>query len=197
MNRSRKLMWRSYLMSLYNVRKSNSGFTLVELLITLIIIGVIAVISVPNFLGLLNRNRVNEAAQQVEGAIKEAQRQAMRKGKICQIRFTSTGTGGNQRSIVKVSPDVGPVSYSGCLLNNRELPSSVSFGLLSGATVLPVNSSNEIDLAFSNKGNPNVQGMMVISHPKVISQKCIQIEGVLGNILSGDYNTQTKKCKAK
>lgn len=184
-------------MLLYNVRKSNSGFTLIEMMVVTVIIGVIAAIAAPNFLGLLNRNRVNEATQQVEGAIKEAQRQAMRKGKICKIRFTSTGTGSNQRSIVQVRPDEGSVSYSGCLLNNRELPSSVSFGLLSGGTVSPVNSSNEIDLAFSGKGNPDVQGMMVISHPNVISEKCIQIEGVLGNMITGDYNTTTKICKAK
>jgi prepilin-type N-terminal cleavage/methylation domain-containing protein len=192
-------------MSLYAVRKSSSGFTLIEMLAVFIIIGVIAAIAAPNFLGLLNRNRITEAAQQVEGAIKEAQRQAMRKGKICKIRFTSTGTGSNQKSIVKVRPDetvtvsgtTVTVSYSGCLLSNRELPSSVSFGLLSGATVSPVNSSNEIDLAFSSKGNPNVQGMMVISHPNVISEKCVQIEGMLGSILSGDYNTTTKTCRAK
>ena len=51
-------------MLLYNARKYNSGFTLIEMLATIVIIGVIAAIAAPNFLGLLNRNRVNEAARQ-------------------------------------------------------------------------------------------------------------------------------------
>ena len=59
-------------MLLYNARKHNSGFTLIEMLIVTVIIGVIAAIAAPNLLGLLNRNRVNQAARQVEGALRES-----------------------------------------------------------------------------------------------------------------------------
>jgi len=188
-------------MLLYNARKSNSGFTLIEMMVTVIIIGVIAAIAAPNFLGLLNRNRVKDGLAQVEGAVKEAQRQAMRKGKVCKIRFTSSGTGANQRSIVQVHPDetVGAttVSYAGCLLSNRELPDSVSFSLLNAGTLTSINSSNVRNLAFSSKGNPDVQGTMVISHPQTNTVKCIQIEGMLGAVFSGDYDSGTTSCIAR
>ena len=66
-------------MLLYNARrKFNQGFTLIEMLVTIIIIGVIASLAAPNFLGLLNQSRVKDGLAQVEGAIKEAQRQAIR-----------------------------------------------------------------------------------------------------------------------
>ena len=190
-------------MLLYNVlRKSNKGFTLIEIITTVIIIGVLASIAAPNFLGLLNRNRVRQALEQVEGAVKESQRLAIRKGKTCKIRFTSTGTGSDKRSVVQVRPNetigVTNISYSGCLLNTRELPSEISFGLLDpggSGNVSTVDSSNLIDLAFSSKGIPNVEGTMVISHPNVSIKKCIEIKGLLGNILTGNFDEAADKCE--
>ena len=184
-------------MSLYAARKFSSGFTLIEMLVTLAVVGVIAAIASPNFLGLLNQSRVKDGLAQVEGAVKEAQRQAMRRGKICKIRFTSDADG---NSIVQVHPHetigVRNYNYSGCLLSNRQLPDSVSFSLLTGSTLTTINSSNVANLGFSTKGNPDIQGMMVISHPQSNTKKCIQIEGLLGNMFSGDYDSGTSSCKA-
>jgi prepilin-type N-terminal cleavage/methylation domain-containing protein len=185
-------------MLLYNARKSNSGFTLIEMLVVVIIVGVIAAIAAPNFLGMLNQSRVKDGLAQVEGAIKEAQRQAMRKGQVCKIQFTSNAEGD---SVIQVHPDETvsgtTVSYSGCLLTSRELPESVSFSLLNSGTLTVVNSSNERNLAFSTKGNPDVQGTMVISHPQTNTVKCIQIEGMLGAIFTGDYDSATTSCTAR
>jgi prepilin-type N-terminal cleavage/methylation domain-containing protein len=193
-------------MLLYNVRKkSNKGFTLVEMIVTVIIVGVIASIAAPNFLGLLYQSRVKDGLAQVEGAVKEAQKQAIRKGRICKIRFTSSGTGADERSVIQVHPDeiVGAttVSYAGCLLSNRELPDSISFSLLNSvtSTLDSVDSSTPADLGFSTKGNPDFQGTMVIQHPQVdtVNWKCIQIEGLLGSVLTGDYNSGTDSCVAR
>ncbi|BAZ43889.1 type 4 prepilin-like protein [Chondrocystis sp. NIES-4102] len=186
-------------MLLYNApKKSNQGFTLIEMIITVVIIGIIATLAVPNFLGLLNRNRVKDGVSQVEGALKEAQRQAMRKGRICKIRFTSNADG---NSIIQTHPEetVGgtTVNYSGCLLSTRELPNSVSLSLLNGSTLQLVDSGNMVNLGFSNKGNPDAQRIMVISHEGTSTKKCVQIAGLLGNMLTGDYNESTKQCNVQ
>lgn len=182
-------------MLLYNVpKKSSQGFTLIEMLITVIIVGVIAALAAPNFLGLLNRNSVKDGVSQVEGALKEAQRQAMRKGRICKIRFTSDADG---NSIIQTHPNEGTTSYSGCLLNIRQLPASVSLSLLSGATLVSIDSGNMVNIGFSSKGNPDAQGIMVISHSATSTKKCVQIAGLLGNMLTGDYNEDTNKCNVQ
>lgn len=156
-------------MSLYNVRRSNSGFTLVELLMTLIIVGVISALTVPNFLGLMSRNRVNEAALQVEGALKESQRQAMRMGRQCTMNIST---------ITKIISNP-PAPTNGCLLNTRNLNSSVQLN------------SNSPTLTFSGKGNidrTSANPVLVVSMPNRTDQrKCVLLDGFFGVLRSGDY----------
>jgi prepilin-type N-terminal cleavage/methylation domain-containing protein len=158
-------------MSLYNARKSNSGFTLVELLMTLIIVGVISALTVPNFLGLMSRNRVNDAALQIEGALKEAQRQAMRRGRQCTINIDTT-------TKILSNP---PAPTNGCLLNARNLNSSVQLNF----------NPNSGTLTFSGKGNiaGNVANpVIVVSMPNRTDQrKCAVLDGLFGVLRSGDY----------
>ncbi|MEM7593320.1 MAG: type II secretion system protein [Cyanobacteria bacterium P01_A01_bin.83] len=185
-------------MLLYDVlKKSNKGFTLVEMLAALVIVGIIAALAVPNLLGMLNQTRVKDGLGQVEGAIREAQKLARRKGQACRIRFTTNAAG---NSIVQIAPDDGTTSFSGCLLSNRELKDSVSFDLLVGDSLVDIDSTNPIELTFSSKGNPDNQRIMVISHEQTpTTQKCIQIQGLLGGILTGNYNAdaETNKCEAQ
>jgi prepilin-type N-terminal cleavage/methylation domain-containing protein len=180
-------------MLLYNARrKSNKGFTLVEMIVTLVIVGVIASIAAPNFLGLLNQNRVKDGLAQVEGAIKEAQRQAIRRGKTCKIKFVTKTIDGKSRETINVveSTDTGETVaadfYNGCLLEERILPVDVS-----------VNTGGITKITFSVKGNTQAdsEGIIRVSHPQTTNVKCLQIAGLLGNILTGDYDTATSSCK--
>jgi prepilin-type N-terminal cleavage/methylation domain-containing protein len=156
-------------MLLYNVRKSSSGFTLIEMLVTITVVGVIAALSAPNFLGLLSRNRVNEAAQQVEGALKEAQRQAMRKGKQCTINIDTTNK--------IISNPAAPAS--GCLLSNRNLNDSIQLN------------TSRTAITFSGKGNidATTTPVLVVSIPnRTNQQKCVVLEGFLASMRTGDYS---------
>jgi prepilin-type N-terminal cleavage/methylation domain-containing protein len=152
-------------MLLYNARKSSSGFTLIEMLVVVIIVGVIAAIAAPNFLGMLNRNRVNDAAQQVEGALKEAQRQAMRRGRQCSITVDDTNA--------TISNPAG-----GCLLSNRILDN------------VQLNSSTN-SITFSGKGNiTGAAPVLVVSMANgTDNRKCVVLEGVLGTLRAGDYSS--------
>jgi prepilin-type N-terminal cleavage/methylation domain-containing protein len=155
-------------MLLYNARKSNSGFTLIEMLVVIIIIGVIAAIAAPNLLGLLNRNRVNEAMRQVEGALKEAQKQALRTGKKCTINITTDA--------------ISNYGTEGCLLSKRNLNDLVQLD------------SNLAILTFSGKGNITINGAGNPRPAFVVSmsngtdlKKCVVVENFLGAIRTGEY----------
>ncbi|MBD2500872.1 pilus assembly FimT family protein [Anabaena azotica] len=66
---------------------NNSGFTLVEIITVVLIIGVLAVILAPNWLSFVNRQRVGKANDAVLAAIQEAQRQAKQKKLSYSVSF--------------------------------------------------------------------------------------------------------------
>lgn len=70
---------------LYFNQQNQRGFTLIEIIVTLVIVGVLAAVAVPSFESLYNRNKINKALTEVEGALKEAQREAVKRGKKCEV----------------------------------------------------------------------------------------------------------------
>ena len=73
--------------------QKNAGLTLIEILIAVIIVGVLAAITAPNFFGLLRQNQVNSGISSLENALKEAQRIAIRESKSCTVNInTATNT---------------------------------------------------------------------------------------------------------
>jgi prepilin-type N-terminal cleavage/methylation domain-containing protein len=121
------------------VRRNSQGFTLIETLVILIIIGILSAIAAPSYLGMLNRNKVNDGLTKVRGALQETQRVAMRRSRKCLLSLSS----GNQSMLT-----------SNCF----ETPDYIirtSAAAASGATTVSVNSlpvgiSSGTTLVFSN-----------------------------------------------
>ena len=183
-------------MLLYDVRrKSNKGFTLIEMLTAVIIVGILAAIAAPNLLGMLNQTRVKEGLGQVEGAIREAQKLAMRRGKTCIVRFTSTGSGSSKSALAQTAPDItigsNTFNSDGCLLNTRSFDSNIVLQFDDGSTVETIDNTNPVDILFTGKGNTSAiggnLGTIIVSRNNTNTKKCLQIEGILGNIITGDY----------
>ena len=167
----------------WNVRKQNRGFTLIEILTTAIIVGVVAAIAAPNFFSMYSKYQVEEGMRQIEGAIKEAQRQAIRNGQACTIRVGDS----------TIDTDA---ANSGCLLSNRTLRLDLIIGgipLGSAGPPTTITDAAPIPITFSSKGNTDTgsQGIFVISHDGTDTERCVQIQGLLGNIITGDYDGTT------
>ena len=161
-------------MLLCRVRKYDSGFTLLEMITTVIIVGVVAAIAAPNLLGLLNRNRVNEAVRQIEGALKEAQKQAIRNGTSCSITIDTANN-------LITNPSGG----NGCLLSTRSIDDSIQLD------------SSRTTIAFSGKGNITIDNSNAALRTPVLvasmnsgtdQQGCVVMENSLGAIRTGDYS---------
>lgn len=150
-----------------NIQKPrDSGFTLIELIAALVIIGIIAAIASPSFVGLLNRVRVDTALQELLGAIRETQRLAMRHGKTCRIN-------------INPSNNLIDATDSECLLENRRIDDSVIVRTnLSGATP---------NILFSHRGSTTKMGTIVLSSDLTNFQKCFVISLGLGIMRTGEY----------
>ena len=151
---------------LRQITKGDRGFTLIELAVVLIIIGVIAAIAAPSLIGLLNRYRVNQATEILVGAIKEAQRQAIRQGKLCRVNINpsnNTITG-------------NPVN---CLLSERKIEDNI---------IIRSNIRGLIpNISFSYRGSTTKMGTIVISSNNTESQKCFVISLGTGIARTGIY----------
>ncbi len=148
-------------------RINNSGFTLIETLVTAVIIGIIAAIAAPNLLGLFSHNRVKEAIATINGAIKETQRQAIRQGKQCEVKINKT------TNIISGDP-------TDCLLQQREINNSIDI-----RTTL---SGTPPSILFSSKGTTTSPGgTIVVSSDTTDTQKCFVISLGLGITRTGDY----------
>lgn len=71
----------------------NSGFTLLELIIVLLVIAILSAIVAPAWVTFLNYRRVTVAQNQLLGAIRDTQNIAARQNRIWQISFRQTDQG--------------------------------------------------------------------------------------------------------
>jgi prepilin-type N-terminal cleavage/methylation domain-containing protein len=164
-----------------NVRRQDRGFTMIEIIVTVVVAGILMAVAVPSLLGLLSQTRVKDGLRQVEGSLKEAQRQAMRQGQTCKIIMDAANN--------TIKPD--PTTPR-CLSESKTISPDIKF---KGDVADPANNANLINVSFTHKGNNN-GGERTIAIYRVKSdgqpvkdgvQKCVIITSNLGGIKSSSY----------
>jgi prepilin-type N-terminal cleavage/methylation domain-containing protein len=183
-----------------NVDK-NQGFTLLEILIALAITGILAALTGPNLLAWLNSNKVQEATDSIQSALRDAQRQAIRLGRICTINFTN-GTGTNPTVYRQIT-----ASEPGCLVATNTNAGSLS---LPQEVFMVVNKFLDVPpdgdipgVQFSFRGHvpeltflPRANQAIIVLYPAANAtaapypnqeRKCIVIASMLGMVKQGTY----------
>lgn len=193
-------------MLLCNAQRTNDqGFTLAETLIVVIVIGVLAAIVGPSFVGMFNKNKVSDSVDRIRGALKEAQREAINKSKTCvvdvpagnniTISSPSTTEDSNANGTLDPGEDTNGNgrldSTTPCLLSgNRSLDGiSLSYEGTPSSSRIKFDFKGRIDDVASAK-------TIIVSAPNTEAKKCLVISYGLGIFRNGDYDATraTDKC---
>ena len=163
-------------MKLWNVPKQNDGFTLIEILVVTVILGVAGAVAVPNVLGQINKSRISDGVAQIEGAFREAQRQATSRRQSCTIQIGQVG------GVVTIQNSVG-----NCLLETRELDAGINVANNTGNATLAIQFSGKGNIGNTANYNPPNTGnwTLIVSHDNINSPKCLRIEGLFGDVQTG------------
>lgn len=79
--------------------QQDAGFTLLEMIVIVVIVGVLSAIAAPGWLAFTQRQRVNKANDVVLAALQEAQRQAKKTKLSYSVSFTTDSSKGPQIAI--------------------------------------------------------------------------------------------------
>lgn len=179
-------------MLLYNVRQNNHGFTIIETLTILIIIGILSAIAAPSFLSLFNRNKVSGAIEQLQSSLQEAQREAIRRNKACTV-YLPDATQAQLISDCFITSDGTSTGILG-------VPNGLAIKKMDKMSIISNFSSNPKKITFSFKGNTIVDlpvnvdyAIIVLFSSDTFTQKktCLVTSNGIGIMRNGKYNGST------
>jgi len=115
----------------------NRGFTLIELVITMTVVGILAAIAVPSYQGFINSNRLTAATNEFVGDISFARVEAMKR---------QAGSTGNGQVVVCVSTDgtscaASPVTWASGWISFWDQDGDSSFNTANGDVLLKIHNS--------------------------------------------------------
>ena len=174
-------------------RKGDNGYTLIELIVVVILLGVLASIAAPGWLGFINRQRVRTVTDRVFQSLRLAQSEAKRTKRDVKITFDTSvapkvtfdpplPTGGSEQKL-DGGGEIKPGTIT--LLTNVTT---------AGGADLPLNS-----IIFDYQGNvkqfpPIGRFVVSVSASPNGAKQCAIVETIIGGMRTAEGNDPVTGC---
>ena len=163
-------------------REGRGGFTLLEIMIVIAIVGIVVMIAVGNFRGLMEKYRVEDETKQMFADLMDARGRAMQRNRVFHVQITADG--------YKIFEDTDPAPDGDSNLTGSD------------AQVASVNVKHTItptgglsDFRFNRNGIASVTGSIRFSSTTQPDYDCITVNAT--RIKMGQYNATDNACVEK
>jgi prepilin-type N-terminal cleavage/methylation domain-containing protein len=163
----------------------NQGWTLIEMLIVTIIVGILSSLAIPSIMSGKGKSDLRSAMGQAKGAIQEAQRAAIKNGQSCTVIINPTTTSASvtvSGTSVSVNAKTITGSPAGCI------SSTVSITDVDTTFATPTVATS---FSFSYKGNTTTDLTIALQSAKTAQKYCLVVSSGIGIMRSGTYSGTT------
>ena len=171
-------------------RKGDNGYTLLELIVVVILLGVLASIAAPGWLGFINRQRVRTVNDRVFQSLRLAQSEAKRTKSDVTIKFNTPVTDPPTVTFDPALPTGGSEQKldAGGEIKARTIKLSVAScppnTACTAATQLTFNYNGVVDP--NNPNNPKLPLVATVSTVNGGGKQCAIVETIIGGMRTGE-----------
>ena len=149
----------------------SSGWTLIEVGTVAVVVGIVASMAMPSFMGMKARMDTRNGLTILKQTLQQAQRNAIKMGKECRVQLSPSS---NPPKIILDADS----RYAGCL-PYQEVPLE---------NVVFHHNFSSPNIRFSYKGNSTNLGTMVVESVSVTGIRyCLVMSNMIGMMRTGNY----------
>jgi prepilin-type N-terminal cleavage/methylation domain-containing protein len=166
-------------------RKGDGGFTILELIVVMLVLGLLSAIAAPSWLAFINRQRVRTVNDRVLQTLRSAQSEAKRSKRDITVTFYPTPATDPPTAIISADPAPNPPLQTVTFNGGGEIkPGTIALTVNTPAPTTPPNS-----IIFDYQGNlttGTTPFYVTVAPAKGGGKQCAIVETLIGGMRTAE-----------